>query len=1119
MYTHSVRTSQGKQLLLLLRGWAMESVRRKVKGRYFRKAVIYFLTFCLTWNTWLPAVMALESGNITSSSGIIGDPTWGDHTIIDTDHGAIIDWSNFNTSDGQIVEFNQYLDGDLSSMSAVLNRITSGSATQFDGALTANGRIFIVNPAGVLFGPTATVDVTLLIASTLNIDNADFLAGNYLFAGDGIGEVANYGTINAAEGAALIGKRVLNAGTIVAGPGGAVVMAAGDRVLLGEPGSKIIVEMDSVPEGIEGIGDVINDGQITAPGGTVVLAAGDIFSAALDVRVESGVGTVVQNGVINADGIDGDGGSVTLTAGDNVILATDSLTTANGGISNAGANGGEVIAYASELFVNTATVDFQTGARIEVKGGSPPPPDPIPIDIEEGATFDGGLAEISGDHLFFDGVVDATATPYVVPDPANPGEFITITPDGGTLHIDPVTLTLADGPIPDEGAAMDTFYEEVLEGYSQTGVDTLLEGDFDIIVEHITDGEITGGSGDIALRTAYNTGGITFLPDAPGEPVSTSIATSGGDILMLAGAGGITTGDLSTSENGGNPGRIRLFTNNLGNIETGALTVDGGNEVEVSIIASGDLVINGDVLTSTNKVPANFDKTGTANVCLVSENGSVDIDGAVEVQAHGKEATAASIHICAETTVTVDTGNGRIEVLANTSGNTPADTADAELKIHAGELGGISIVRSAGGDPVRGSAKTGGSSIGPIDLSGVAGDNYEETDEDSHLLIEIADAWLAECPDCPAPPVIPPPIEPDPIALPDFDETHMGDPVTGNVLTNDDESFTVASNTDPSHGTVEIDEAEGNYTYTPDEGYVGDDTFTYTATDGEFTSEPITVTITMTNTPPALGDDVLAIAYDATVVIDVLVNDSDPDNDLFTIVGFTYEGAGELVLNEDGTFTYTPKAGFAGVDSFTYSVTDGEIGAEPVQTTVTITVAPQPVPLSFPVAPGLERVELGTSGCPALVKWAAAELGADQETIQIWFANSLASGRNIQPCDACTGLKAAATVLQDDDGTHLAALAAVISEFASSDAPPSEEQMASIADAIANDVEGNMQYAAAGEYLDALAAYVGVLTGEMGLSATEAVQLATDNYVGQLADDADAGVAAYVATRLAELGG
>jgi hypothetical protein len=180
----------------------------------------------------------------------------------------------------------------------------------------------------------------------------------------------------------------------------------------------------------------------------------------------------------------------------------------------------------------------------------------------------------------------------------------------------------------------------------------------------------------------------------------------------------------------------------------------------------------------------------------------------------------------------------------------------------------------------------------------------------------------------------------------------------------------------------------------------------------------------------------------------------------------------------------------------------------------------QPVaPIYTPAAPGLEPIDLEVSGCPALVKWAAAEIGTDERSVQIWFASALASAKDIQPCNTCADLKSAATILQDDGGTRLAALAEVINEFASSDAPPTEEQMASIADAIANDIEGNVQYAAAREYIDALAIYVGILNTQMGIPTAASMQIATDNYVAPLAESENVGVAAYVAARLTALGG
>ena len=147
----------------------MERAISKPREQYFRNAVIYFLTCCLVLNSTVPMAMALEAVDVISSSG--ATPTqWGDHTIIDTEHGAIINWSDFNTSTGQSVTFNQFDGAALSNQSAVLNRISSGAVpTEFNGALNANGRVFIVNPAGIVFGRGSTVNVTQLVASGLNM--------------------------------------------------------------------------------------------------------------------------------------------------------------------------------------------------------------------------------------------------------------------------------------------------------------------------------------------------------------------------------------------------------------------------------------------------------------------------------------------------------------------------------------------------------------------------------------------------------------------------------------------------------------------------------------------------------------------------------------------------------------------------------------------------------------------------------------------------------------------------------------------------------------------------------------------------------------------------------------
>jgi large exoprotein involved in heme utilization and adhesion len=111
----------------------------------------------------------------------------------------------------------------------VLNRITGQDPSVILGALQSNGKVFLINPNGVLFGAGSRVDVNGLVASSLNISNADFLAGKNNFNGAAnAGKVSNQGTITTPSGGQifLIAPAVENSGMISA-PNGEVVLAAG----------------------------------------------------------------------------------------------------------------------------------------------------------------------------------------------------------------------------------------------------------------------------------------------------------------------------------------------------------------------------------------------------------------------------------------------------------------------------------------------------------------------------------------------------------------------------------------------------------------------------------------------------------------------------------------------------------------------------------------------------------------------------------------------------------------------------------------------------------------------------------------------------------------------------
>jgi filamentous hemagglutinin family protein len=195
--------------------------------------------------------------------------------------GTIINWQSFNIGAGEITRFIQQ-----GSDSAVLNRIVGQDPTKILGALQSNGKVFLINPNGILFGQGSRIDVNGLVASTLNLSDADFLAGKKNFqagsvAGAAVGTVRNEGAITTPTGGKvfLIAPNVENTGIITA-PNGEVVLAAGRSVHLADTSDPNVQVVVSAP-----LDQALNLGKVIAQGGRI-----GIYGA-----------LVSQRGVVNAD--------------------------------------------------------------------------------------------------------------------------------------------------------------------------------------------------------------------------------------------------------------------------------------------------------------------------------------------------------------------------------------------------------------------------------------------------------------------------------------------------------------------------------------------------------------------------------------------------------------------------------------------------------------------------------------------------------------------------------------------------------------------------------------------------------------------------------------------------
>ncbi|MCI0460974.1 MAG: Ig-like domain-containing protein [Gemmataceae bacterium] len=151
----------------------------------------------------------------------------------------------------------------------------------------------------------------------------------------------------------------------------------------------------------------------------------------------------------------------------------------------------------------------------------------------------------------------------------------------------------------------------------------------------------------------------------------------------------------------------------------------------------------------------------------------------------------------------------------------------------------------------------------------------------------------------------------------------------------------------PLHGILML-RADGSFTYTPQSGFGGTDTFAYSASDGRLLSSPTLVQLTVTTTPPNNLPLAENNAYTATLNTSiagtqfsvaapgVLGNDTDIEGDALSAQLRTGPGHGTLTLNADGSFVYRPEQGFSGTDSFTYAARDSSGSSN--EATVSITV-------------------------------------------------------------------------------------------------------------------------------------------------------------------------------------
>ena len=500
---------------------------------------------------------------------------------------AAIDWQTFNLGSAARVNFNQ-----PSASSVTLNRVLDNNPSQIWGRITAPGQVFLVNPSGAYFAPSASVEVGSFLATTHTQSNEDFMAGRNTWSRNGAtGSILNEGQLRASLGGyvALLAPEVRNLGVVVAQLG-TVVLAAGEAYTLQFEGTGLLSNVIVTPATMKAMVD--NGNAVQAPGGLILL------SAQAASRLQAGV--VSNTGTLQASGLIKDGGRIMLRASDRIQLGGEALADA---AADSAAQGGQITAIADLSHPESVTV---VSGRLSAQGGA--------------RGGDGGFVETSASQL----LVQATS------------RVNTLAPRGktGLWLLDPYDLTISSGA--DQNWAPSSSNYAATGNNSVLNASTLVNG---LSSSSITVSTGTGGTqtGTITINAdlSWSANTTLTLSAAGGIVLNNNITNSGissGLTLTAAGAGGISgSGNLS------NAGALTFNVNNAIGNGTLSGTLSGAGNITKS--GSGWLTLSGNnTYTGTTTVSAGTLKVGSATA--LGANGGVTVASGAAMDLNGQTLTS-----------------------------------------------------------------------------------------------------------------------------------------------------------------------------------------------------------------------------------------------------------------------------------------------------------------------------------------------------------------------------------------------------------------------------------------------------------------------------------------------
>ena len=294
----------------------------------------------------LPSLKTIDAGsvNVSTSNNSLN--------INQSSQQAIISWNSFNVGSSAKVNFNQ-----PSASATTLNKIFDARPSQIFGQINANGKIILQNSAGIYFGPSSTLNVGSIVATTGTISNQDFLNNKFNFSrNNSKGNIVNEGSLKAIDNfVALLAPNIRNEGLIFAEKG-SIVLSTGDEVTLNFQNNGHISSIVSTPSSIDSL--IQNNKAIEAPGGKIILSARAISD------LVSGV--INQNGTINS----GSKANVVVNQGGKIFLEASSIKMSSNSSTTSKAKdiGGDISIIGKEISIdNNSVIDASGNSAGNIK--------------------------------------------------------------------------------------------------------------------------------------------------------------------------------------------------------------------------------------------------------------------------------------------------------------------------------------------------------------------------------------------------------------------------------------------------------------------------------------------------------------------------------------------------------------------------------------------------------------------------------------------------------------------------------------------------------------------------------------------------------------------------------